>query len=1041
MKKLKNILFSMELTGILLMLFAISIGYATFIENDYGTVVSKSKIYNATWFEGLLMLLAINMTGSIFTHKMYTRKKWTILLFHVAFLVIFIGSAITRYISFEGMMHIREGQSSNTLISDKTYITVAADNGTVPYFFEKQVFATAQSAGKFSHKFDMSNKPVKLEVLEYYTNATESVIEGEGDPLLWLVVSNRQSGRQDLYFRNGDIKSVGLYKIAFNAGASGRTFNISGSDNEMEFSAPDSVSFMNMAANTTQMLSPDSKHPFQSMALYSIADISIVVKKYYDKATIGFKTGEDKEGMSSSDAFTALVTVGNESGKVTVQGGQGFISKSSDIVLNGVNFKINFGAKAIQLPFAIYLNDFQLERYPGSNSPSSYASEVTILDQSKNLEMPFRIYMNHVLNYRGFRFFQSSYERDEGGTILSVNHDAFGTIITYLGYLLMALGMIFTVLNWSSRFRTLVSLSKSLRESRKSMATTGIIAAFFILSSLPDISLASTQGSGILPVINEKHTAKFGKLLVQDKDGRMKPINTLSSEVLRKIARKNSYNGMNPDQVFLGILAYPDLWQGTPLIKVANPELKNYLQLSDNYATFSQIVDVHTSGGYKISDYVEKAYAKKPSMQNKFDKEVMKVDERVNVFYMIYSGSFLNIFPVPGDPNHKWVMTKDAEQYFENDEALFVSGILSMYLDEVRSAVESGNWSKADENLTYILQFQSKYGANIHPPESVVNLEIFYNKINIFQKLSAYYGLVGFILLILHFINILRPKFNLHKIIRIASYLIILIFAVNTAGLAVRWYISGHAPWSNAYESLIYIGWATSLAGLIFVRRSEITLTVTALMTSLILSVASMSWMDPEITNLVPVLKSYWLVIHVAIITASYGFLGLGALLGFFNLLLMNLKSRKNSSRLDLTIGELSCVIEMTLIIGLFMMTIGTFLGGVWANESWGRYWGWDPKETWALVTVLVYSFIAHMRFIPGFKGNFVLSFAAVIGYSSVLMTYFGVNYYLSGLHSYAKGDPVPVPTFVYYTVAVIAVVSVMAYITNRRLAVATVKD
>jgi cytochrome c-type biogenesis protein CcsB len=232
---------------------------------------------------------------------------------------------------------------------------------------------------------------------------------------------------------------------------------------------------------------------------------------------------------------------------------------------------------------------------------------------------------------------------------------------------------------------------------------------------------------------------------------------------------------------------------------------------------------------------------------------------------------------------------------------------------------------------------------------------------------------------------------------------------------------------------LIYIAWATSLSGLIFVWRSEITLSVTALLSSLILAVAGMSWMDPEITNLVPVLKSYWLIIHVAIITASYGFLALGALLGFLNLVLMIMKTGKNYQRLDLTVTELNYIVEMTLIIGLFMLTIGTFLGGVWANESWGRYWGWDPKETWALATVLFYSFVVHMRFIPGFRGNFSFSFASLISYSFVLMTYFGVNYYLSGLHSYAAGDPVPVPTFVYYTVAVIGLVSAWAYVNDRK--------
>jgi len=192
--------------------------------------------------------------------------------------------------------------------------------------------------------------------------------------------------------------------------------------------------------------------------------------------------------------------------------------------------------------------------------------------------------------------------------------------------------------------------------------------------------------------------------------------------------------------------------------------------------------------------------------------------------------------------------------------------------------------------------------------------------------------------------------------------------------------------------------------------------------------------MDPQITNLVPVLKSYWLVIHVATITASYGFLALGALLACINILLMVMQTGKNYQYINLTVRELSNIIEMTLIAGLYLLVIGTFLGGVWANESWGRYWGWDPKETWALVTVLVYAFIAHMRMVPGLKGVYTFNLASLLGFSTVIMTYFGVNFYLSGLHSYAKGDPLPVPSFVYYTLVIIFVIALVAFINYRRL-------
>lgn len=231
---------------------------------------------------------------------------------------------------------------------------------------------------------------------------------------------------------------------------------------------------------------------------------------------------------------------------------------------------------------------------------------------------------------------------------------------------------------------------------------------------------------------------------------------------------------------------------------------------------------------------------------------------------------------------------------------------------------------------------------------------------------------------------------------------------------------------------MIYIGFTTVLAGLIFTRKSLGGLTATAILASTILMVAGLSWLDPEITPLVPVLKSYWLTIHVSMEAGSYGFLMLGAIIGLLNLILMIFLNPNNETRVIRTIREMSYVSEMTLIGGLFMVSIGTYLGGVWANESWGRYWGWDAKETWALVTTLVYAFILHMRFIPGLRGMFAFSVASLFGFASVMMTYFGVNYYLSGLHSYAAGDPVPMPPSVYYTAAVFITISLLAYWRSR---------
>jgi cytochrome c-type biogenesis protein CcsB len=350
-----------------------------------------------------------------------------------------------------------------------------------------------------------------------------------------------------------------------------------------------------------------------------------------------------------------------------------------------------------------------------------------------------------------------------------------------------------------------------------------------------------------------------------------------------------------------------------------------------------------------------------------------------------------------------------------------------LYYEACSNSSLSGNWSKPEEYLGYIKKYQTTYGADIIPTESKIKLEIVYNNWNIFGKLAKTLVFLGLVLLVVHFMQIFNSTKGISKIINIGTIVLLVAFGFYTAGLILRWYISGHAPWSNGYETMIYIGWATLLSGFVFVKRSPITLAVTTILTAIILFVAGMSWMNPEITNLVPVLKSYWLVVHVAIITASYGFLAMGAILGILNLVLMILRNKKNNQNIGFTILEVSYIIEMALIIGLLMLTVGAFIGGVWANESWGRYWGWDPKETWALVTILVYSIILHLRKIPGLKNTFGLSSLAVLGLSSVLMTFFGVNYYLSGMHSYAQGDPPPIPNALYVSVILILALVILA--------------
>lgn len=264
---------------------------------------------------------------------------------------------------------------------------------------------------------------------------------------------------------------------------------------------------------------------------------------------------------------------------------------------------------------------------------------------------------------------------------------------------------------------------------------------------------------------------------------------------------------------------------------------------------------------------------------------------------------------------------------------------------------------------------------------------------------------MGGLLLIISFISMFRKQKWTGYFTWILCVGIVLCFAFHIYGIGMRWYIAGYAPWSNSYETMVYVAWATILGGLLFVRKSLITFALATLFGGVILFVSGLSWMDPQINPLVPVLKSPWLMFHVAVIVAAYGFFGIGCLIGLTNLIMMSFP--KKNGLLIMRIQELSIVNEMSLLVGLALMTIGTFLGAVWANESWGRYWGWDPKETWALITMIVYAIVIHLRLVKKWNNVWLFNLTSVLAFSCVLMTYFGVNYFLSGMHSYGQNDDV----------------------------------
>ncbi len=1006
--------------AILMVIFGISIAIATFIENDFGSSTARSLIYNSIWFDILLSLGILNILLVSVKHKTY--KKPTVFLFHIAFILIILGAGITRFFGFEGSMHIREGKETNVVTTSKSYITIQVQLNENYKSLAKPVILSSLTKNHFNKTLQVGDKQVTIKLVKYYPAAIPSfVAEKAGIPILELVYQ----GGNTVILKQGERKKVGSVMVSFDSPESTMNdFRITMKDNLLYFKVPYDVSMTSMMDQSVQVAKQDSLHRFNSGLLYNVHNNLMVLRNYLPSGRVVPMKVEKNSDTPSSEALVFDITCDSVSKEVTYWGKKDELGDDLLVDINDIIVNINYGVKIAELPFGIKLDDFIFERYPGSNSPSWYESKVSVIDGTKTLP-EFRIYMNHILKYKGYRFYQSSYDEDENGTILSVNQDSAGTGLTYSGYLLMAISMILSLLSKRSRFRFLLQESNRIRVEKKALLAISILFVSLFLSS--------NTRAGELPKINPDHAHLFGSIMTQGHDGRIKPVNTLSSEILRKIARQETYKGMSSDEVLLSILAFPEFWEDEPIIKVGHKQINDILGMKGKLLPFTAFFSPGQDK-YKLLTYVNDANSKKPAYRSKFDNELIRADERLNVFYMAYSGTLLTIFPRPDDPNEKWYSPTDADNLFPPEDSVFVNNILPYYLSTVREATKTDDWKKADQLVNAIKSFQEKYGEKVYPSEFRIKLELLDNRLALLEHLSSVYGLIGFFLLILQFIGIFYIRFNLRIPTLFATIIILLVFAAHTFALASRWYVSGHAPWSNGYEALTYIAWATMLAGIIFSSKSPITLSTTAILASLILMTAHLSWMDPEITNLVPVLKSYWLVIHVAVITSSYGFLGLGALLALSNLIIIFLETRSNKKYIDLIIHEISNIIEMTLIAGLFLLTIGTFLGGVWANESWGRYWGWDPKETWALVTIMVYAFIAHMRLVPGLRSLFGFNLAALLGFGSVIMTYFGVNFYLSGLHSYAKGDPLPVPDIVYYTIISIAIIAIMAYINHYRL-------
>ncbi|MDB4131435.1 cytochrome c biogenesis protein CcsA [Flavobacteriaceae bacterium] len=1037
-KKLISFLVSTRLTAILFIVFALAMAIGTFIENDYGTVTAKILIYNATWFELILGVFVLNFLFNIKRYNLLKFNKWPVLMLHVSWILIILGSLVTRYIGYEGVMPIRENTSSNTFLSEKTYLTILVDGEYMGEPARKKLqsdlLLSEHTNNYFKWNYDFSGQDFTIEYLDFIEDATEGLVEAKSGEKYLKIVEASKGNRHEHYLRSGEVTSIHNILFSLNSPTEGAINITENEEGQLFINSPFDGDYMRMADQFKGTLNKGDKQNLLLRSLYNAAGLQFV---FPDKIIEGKFEIVKSEDQTLQDGLFLKISSENQSKTISLLGAKGIANDPKKISLAGLDFQFTYGSLENKLPFEIKLNDFIAEKYPGTEkSYSSFMSKVTVIDKET---FDYDIYMNHILNHSGYRFFQASFDPDEKGTVLSVNHDYFGTLITYIGYFLLYIGLLGIMFFGKTRFKDLAKQLEKVKIKKQNLTLIFIFFSGLVYSQdshdhQQKINLKQIDSIIVNNPVDELHASKFGSLVIQDSGGRMKPLNTFASELLRKVSKSDSYKNLNADQVLLSITKDPLLWYNVPIIYLSrgNDSIRKIAgrNSKEKYAAFTDFFD--KNGNYKLASQLESSY--KSSLPNAFEKDFIDVDRKINLLFSALDGKILKIFPIPNDVGNKWVSFSEINvNDFKGIDSLYVKNILPLYLGSIKNDVQNNDYANSTKILESIKGFQNKYGSSVLPDENIVKAEILYNKYDIFKKLFSWYMYVGTLMFAFLIFQIFYDNKTVSYLVSISKFLIIFLFILHTLGLVARGFIAGHAPWSDAYESMIFVAWATVGIGLAFGRKSDLTIAATSFVASMILMIAHWSWMDPEIANLVPVLDSYWLMIHVSVIVGSYGPLTLGMILGIVSLFLILITNEKNKKKIDLNLKELTIINELTITVGLIMLTIGNFLGGQWANESWGRYWGWDPKETWALISIMIYAFILHMRLIPGLRGKWMFNLMSIIAYASILMTYFGVNFYLSGLHSYASGDKVITPDFVYYSCIFVFILGFASYFKYKK--------
>lgn len=635
-----------------------------------------------------------------------------------------------------------------------------------------------------------------------------------------------------------------------------------------------------------------------------------------------------------------------------------------------------------QLPFSITLNQFEIIYYKGTLAPMDFISHISVADKDCHRQIQGKVSMNHIFSYQHYRFYQSGYSEDNEGSVFSVSHDPYGIGITYAGYTLLLLSTVFFFFSPQSRFRQLLK-SPLLHRSLT------VILLLFAFSLNSNFLKANSPSPKVLPREVAEH---FGDLYILY-NNRICPLRTFARDFTIKLYGSSSYKGLTPEEVLTGWLFYYDSWKNEPIIRIKSNEARKLLEIEGNYARLKDYIS--TINEYKL----EKMMNHIRSGEQVTDKRgIEEADEKFNIINLVCTGAMMKIFPcrnIAGKTLEWYSQSDQLPQDMDNDKWVFIRKSMS-YVNEM---IVMKKYNDACLLLEKIKKYQQKECDGLLPADNKFKAEKIYNQFDYSKSVAMACICIGLICFIYYCHCMASQKRTSRKAIIILNILLWIVFTYLSAAICLRGYVSNHLPLSNGFETMQFMAWCTLLLTFLLQRKFAMLLPFGFLLCGLTLMVSMLGESNPQITQLMPVLQSPLLSIHVVVIMIAYSLLAFIMLNGVTAVILH--QSQKECKE---QIERLQIISQIILYPAIFLLAIGIFIGAVWANVSWGRYWGWDPKEVWALITMLVYALALHPRSLPWFHRTMFFHVFCITAFITVLITYFGVNFLLGGMHSYANG-------------------------------------